>query len=130
MKRRGFMQALLSMSGMASLGIRPVIGRVSPRQLIQQSPLAGFQYHEAENLWPQLAIGDALQLTREPFNPYDAQAVRIDWRGHKLGYVARRDNTAISQMLDRKVSLSGKIATLQYAVSPWERIELAIYLEG
>jgi len=110
MKRRGFMQALLSMSGMASLGIRPTFGRVAPRQLIQQSPLAGFQYHEGENLWPRLAIGDALQLIREPFNPYDSQAVRIDWRGQKLGYVARRDNTAVSQMLDRKVRLTANIA--------------------
>jgi len=130
MQRRGFMQALLAMSGMASSGIRPIASRASSSQLIQQSPLAGYQYHEGENLWSQLATGDALQLVREPFNPYDPQAVRIDWRGHKLGYLPRRDNTAISQMLDRKVLFSTKIATLQYADNPWERIELAVYMEG
>lgn len=130
MKRRGFMQALLAMSGMVSLGIRPTAGRTSPRQLIQESHLAGFQYHEGENLWPQLAVGDELQLSREPLNPYDPQAVRIDWRGHKLGYVPRRDNTAVSQMLDRNRQLIARIETLQYANNPWERIKLAIYLEG
>src|SRR5689334_23732236 len=34
----------------------------------------------------------ALDLVREPENPHDANAVRVEWRGRKLGYVPRRDN--------------------------------------
>lgn len=128
MKRRGFMQALMVMTSMASLGLRPTAGRTSARLLIQQSPLAGFQYHAGEGLWPQLTIGDELQLDREPFNPYDPQAVRIDWRGHKLGYVPRRDNSAVSQMLDRGERLQARISRLQCADNPWQRIEVKIYL--
>ena len=40
------------------------------------SPLAGFQYHYGEMLWPQLAIGQPLTLTREADNPHDERAVR------------------------------------------------------
>ena len=33
--------------------------------------------------------GAALSLVREPDNAYDPRAVRVDWQGHKLGYVPR-----------------------------------------
>ena len=65
------------------------------RLLVQDSPLAGFRYGEAAAVWPELREGDALELVREADNPHDANAVRVDWRGHRLGYVPRRENAAM-----------------------------------
>ena len=34
--------------------------------LVQESPLAGFQFHHGKKLWDELKVGDALTLAREP----------------------------------------------------------------
>jgi len=94
--------------------------------LLQDSPLAGFQYHEGKALWSQLKTGDALTLTREPDNPHDGNAIRVDWQGHKLGYVPRKENANVARMMDRGQPLQGRITRLQKAHSPWERIRFEV----
>lgn len=96
--------------------------------LLQQSPLAGFQYHQGPQLWAQLQPGQTLALVREPANPYDPRAVRIDWNGAKLGYLPRLDNAAASQLLDRGERLTARIADLAEDRDPWRRVAIAIYL--
>ena len=98
------------------------------RTLLQVSPVAGFQYHEGERVWHHLRAGDALALSREPRNPFDARAVRLDWEGRKLGYVPAMANTAISQLLDRDQSLDAVITRLRESPDPWNRVEFAVYL--
>src|SRR3972149_5855769 len=60
------------------------------RMLVQSSLLAGFQYYQGGRLWDEIKVGDPLTLTREPDNPHDSNAVRVEWQGHKLGYGPRR----------------------------------------
>lgn len=100
MERRNFLRMIAEVAGLLALPA-PALARAPRSVLLQVSPVAGFQYHEGERLWPDLAESDALALVREPENPYDSRAVRVDWRGRKLGYVPRVENTAIAQMLDR-----------------------------
>lgn len=69
-------------------------------QVLFNGAIAGFGYSYGPNLRPRLDVGDALQLVREPRNPHDENAVRIDWNGHKLGYVPQRHNEAIALLLD------------------------------
>jgi hypothetical protein len=76
-------------------------GRADTGILIQQSAIAGFQYHHGEALWDQLAIGQAPALAREPDQRYDRRAVRVGWRGRKISYLPRVENAAVAQMLDR-----------------------------
>lgn len=97
--------------------------------LVQSSPLAGFRYGEAAALWDGLAVGDALELTPEPANPHDANAVRVDWRGHKLGYVPRRENAAVAWALARGVPLRARISRLDPHPNPARRLEFEVYLE-
>ncbi len=98
------------------------------RVLLQTSPVAGFQYHAGEALWPLLRVGDALALVREAHNPHDERAVRLEWEGEKLGYIPARDNAAISQLLDADQSLDAVIAELAESASPWERVAVRVYL--
>jgi len=95
---------------------------------LQVSPLAGFQYHEGETLWPLLAAGQPLELVREHGNPYDARAIRVDWQGRKLGYIPRMDNAAVAQLLDRGVTVRAHVAGLQENRSPWERVQVEVSL--
>jgi HIRAN domain len=99
------------------------------RILIQSSPLAGFRYHAAAELWDQLRVGDTLELRREPGNPHDAQAIGVSWRGSKLGYVPRRENGALAWALDRGEPLQARISRLTHHPNPARRIEFEVFIE-
>jgi len=101
----------------------------SVRILIQSSPLAGFRYHAAAELWDQLRVGDALELRREAENPHDPQAIGVSWRGSKLGYVPRRENGALAWALDRGERLQARISRLTRHPNPARRIELEVFIE-
>ena len=40
-------------------------------------------------------------LIREPHNPHDSNAIAVFIEGRKVGYIARREASAISEMMDR-----------------------------
>ena len=99
------------------------------RLLVQRSPLAGFRYHEAPRLFGQLHPGEPLELKREPDNPYDSNAVRVEWRGHKLGYVPRTQNAALAWAMDRGETLDARVA--QRTPRPRQRrgIEFEVFVK-
>lgn len=66
--------------------------RKSHSNLLQTSPVAGFQYYNGEQMWHQIDIGDEVTLVRRSNNPYDSKAIEIYWRDKKLGYVPRAHN--------------------------------------
>jgi hypothetical protein len=99
--------------------------------LVQQSPLAGSQYHalaRTPEVADALRVGDRLTLTREPGNRHDRNAVRVDWRGHPLGYVPRAENRAVAAALDRGERLEARVVRLRATHDPWQRVEFAVYL--
>ena len=96
--------------------------------LVQSSPLAGFQYHAAGELWPELKVGDALTLIREPDNPHDRNAVRVEWRGRKLGYLPRAENRAVAAEMDGGASVAGRIAQLREHRNPWQRVLIEVFV--
>lgn len=102
-------------------------GRV--QLLVQSSPLAGFRYHRAASVWPELNLGDELQLVREPDNRHDANAMRVEWRGHVLGYVPRRENAALAWGLDRGAVLRARISRLEWHPNPAKRVEFEVFME-
>ena len=101
----------------------------SVRLLVQSSPLAGFRYGEAAHLWALLKPGDALDLVREPDNPHDANAVRVEWRGRKLGYVPRDQNGALAWAMDRGEGLRAHVSRLAEHPNPRRRIEFEVFVE-
>ncbi len=106
----------------------PLCAQVTAHILLQDSPLAGFQYHAGKRLWPQMRVGDALVLRREPDNPHDAKAVRVEWRGHMIGYVPRRENSDVARLLDRGQVLDARIVRLSDVRDPWSRVRFEILI--
>ena len=78
--------------------------------LVQSSPLAGFQFYAGKTMWDEMQVGDAIMLTREPDNAHDANAVRVEWRGRKLGYLPRAENRAVAAEMDRGGRVEARIA--------------------
>jgi hypothetical protein len=120
-----FAAALLA--GLSVLADRAAAQQV--RILVQSSPLAGFNYHQAPEVWQGMRIGDALKLEREPDNVHDAGAISVQWRGHKLGYVPRAQNAALAWAMDRGESLDARVSRLQPHRNPRKRIEFEVYVE-
>jgi hypothetical protein len=94
----------------------------SVKVLVQSSPLAGFQFYAGRALWDEMKAGDVLALVREPDNRHDANAVRVEWRGRRLGYLPRRENRAVAAEMDRGGRVEARIARLQRHRDPWQRI--------
>ena len=99
------------------------------RLLVQSSPLAGFRYHEAPGLFPELGVGDRLELVREPDNPHDPNAVGVEWRGRRLGYVPRRENSALAWAMDRGEPVTARISILRAHRNPRLRVEFEVFVE-
>lgn len=100
----------------------------SIRILVQSSPLAGFQYHAGAAVWEALKVGDALTLRREPDNPHDPHAVRVDWHGQQLGYLPRAENGAVAAEMDQGGRVEARIGRLRAHRNPWQRVLIEVYV--
>lgn len=136
MNRRHFLQHLAVWTGLgAAAPSVPALASVEaapppvPREIeLQQSAVAGFQYHQGETVWELLMVGDALELVREPGNTHDPRAVRVEWNGRKLGYVPRTDNAALCHLLDQGRGVRAEIIAMRESANPWHRLRFAAYL--
>lgn len=96
--------------------------------LVQSSPLAGSQYYALSAVWADIRPGDKLLLKREPDNRHDANAIRVEWNGHQLGYVPRAENRALAAAMDRGEKVEARVATLKKHRNPWQRVEFEVYV--
>ena len=126
MERRTFFQRLFGSIGATATGA--TIGLKTRSVLIQESPIAGFQFHEGDAIWPSLAVGEELTLMREAANTHDPDAVAVYFQNNKLGYVPRAENGAIAQMLDRGETLEARISRLLMEEDPRERVRFTVFL--
>jgi hypothetical protein len=126
MKRRTFFKRLFGTIGVAATGA--TIASKTRSVLIQESPIAGFQFHEGDAIWPSLAVGAKLALLREAANTRDPDAVAVYFQNNKLGYVPRTENGAIAQMLDHGETLEARICALLLEDDPWKRVRFNVFL--
>ena len=117
---------MLTVWSAAAILVSPPAAAADVLIVVQRSPLAGLRHYEAGTVWPEMRPGDLLDLVREPDNPYDANAVRIEWRGRKLGYLPRRDNAAVARQLDRGVTLEARVAKLRENRNRSVRLEFEV----
>ena len=81
-----------------------------------------------EDLAASLRDGDRLVFYREPDNPHDPQAIRIETlEEKKIGYVPRRDNVVFSRLMDAGKLLFATIAAKEIRRN-WLKIDIKIYL--
>jgi len=63
--------------------------------------IAGLEYYESYKIQRKLQIGDKLKLKTEPNNRFDENAVEIYYKKYKLGYIPKRANYSIAQILNK-----------------------------
>jgi len=123
MIRRGALSVICAVTVLLAT---PCVQAAEAVIIVQRSPLAGFRHHEGGRMLRELKPGDRLELVREPRNPYDANAVRVEWRGVKLGYVPQRDNAAVARQMDRGAALEARVAVLRENRNRSVRIEFDV----
>lgn len=106
----------------------PSVWAESVRILVQSSPLAGAQYYAADASWQDMKVSDGVTLIREPDNAHDARAVRVEWRGRKLGYLPRAENRAVAAEMDGGGRVEGRIAALLPHRNPWRRVRIEVFV--
>lgn len=117
--------ALLALPG-GSLQAEPA---AKARVLVHTALAAGLRHYEAKAVWQDMRPGDPLALVREPANPHDPDAVRVDWEGHVLGYLPKADSHDIARQLDRGQALKARIVALAHYRNHRRKLEMEIYLE-
>ena len=100
----------------------------SARIVVQRSVVAGFVYYDGKAVWERMKAGDRLALVRERSNAHDANAIRIEWEGHALGYLPRRDNADLSRQIDLGARPEGRITALGKARNGRNQIAYEIFV--
>lgn len=113
----------------ATSGVTGQDDRAHVRVLVQTTLAAGLRHHDAKAVWDSMSEGDSLVLVREPANEHDANAVRVDWRDHTLGYLPRSENADIARQLDRGQPLRARIVRLARYRNHHRKLQIEIYLE-
>ena len=103
----------------------PLPGR---RVLLKELPLAGFEYHRGEGVWPFLVVGALVRLKREPFNMHDPNAIAVWFHNEHIGYVPQRDNALLARLMDNGERLEARIVRLLEEENPWRRVRIRIEL--
>lgn len=81
-----------------------------------------------EDMADSLKEEDRLVFYREPDNPYDPQAIRIETlEGKKIGYVPKQDNVIFSRLMDAGKVLFAKIMEKEMK-GEWLKITIKIFL--
>ena len=95
-----------------------------------RAPVAGYAHAFDPAREAGFAAGQALALIREPENSHDRNAIRIEWRGEKIGYVPRPENAAIAGKIDSGTTLTARIGEFVPQAPPWQRLWFEIVGEG
>ena len=124
------MSMRLSIALILWLAASPVAAAETPsaRIVVQQAPLAGFVYYDGQAVWDRMKMGDRLTLVREPANPHDTNAIRLEWQGHMLGYLPRRENADLARQMDLGARPEARITALTKAANGRHRISYEIYV--
>ena len=90
--------------------------------------IAGSSYCDKAIL-AQLKIGTCFELSREPDNPYDKDAVKLTYNGEKIGYIPKQDCTAFVVSLKLQMKIYGVITAINNDAYP-TKYEFETWIEN
>jgi hypothetical protein len=73
--------------------------------------IAGTSYCDQDVL-EMLKVGTYLELETEPDNPYDKDAIKLTYNGHKIGYIPKQDRLAFVTCLKLNRNIYGVITAI------------------
>jgi hypothetical protein len=100
----------------------------SVRMLVQSSPLAGSQYYAVGEQWREMAVGDHLDLIREPDNRHDhapsaLSGAATNWATCRAPKTARGGGNGSGRQAGRAHR------KIDRTPNPWRRVEFEVYVD-
>ena len=90
--------------------------------------IAGYQYYSGEKIEHLFSSDAEVNLVREPFNPFDANAIAVYFKERKIGFIPMSDNKILTNMIDQQIPLRAKIKNVNPQKPKWERVEISVFL--
>ncbi len=90
--------------------------------------IAGFKYWDGLFVQSKLKVGQKLRLVPELDNPFDPHAIAIYRKKIKLGFVPRKLNEGLAQLLyfGHGEIFETYVAEVNLDGDPWERVAVSI----
>ena len=66
---------------------------------LQSFYIAGFGYYQGAKHYAELSIGSKIDVKLDEGNLHDSNAVELQYKGHKIGYIPRDENEAVAAIL-------------------------------
>jgi hypothetical protein len=115
LSRRDFLKLLALVPLSPLVHASPVVRAQTRKVYLVTVGIAGFYYYEGmeEAVFNALAVGDELELRREPENPHDPNAIEVyTQNGYKLGYVPMIENPIPAALADQNIAIGAEISGL------------------
>lgn len=92
--------------------------------------IAGFQFYDGAFVLSELKAGDAIDMTPEPDNPHDPEAVVLGYRGVKLGYMPADKAGLLSTLAFYGHADVFECRVLQVAPEkdPWKQVRIGLFV--
>jgi len=92
--------------------------------------IAGVQHHRINDVLHKMEEGNNLLLVPEPTNPYDPNAVRIEYATFEeqtmIGYVPKKFSSEVSAAIVIGKPLECVVTLLNKSAKPWEMCKVEI----
>lgn len=101
-----------------------------PSKHLSTFNVAGFQHWDGALVLGELKPGQVLELTAEPDNPFDPNAMAISFKGAKLGYIPRSENEQIALLsfYGHKDVFECRVLKVDSEDDPWHQVLVGIYV--
>lgn len=89
--------------------------------------VAGVGFAKYKSFIADMKSNDPVELVAEPENTYDPNAVRLEWKGQKIGYVPKSSNAGIAAGLKAGKKLSAKVLVVDASEKSHKAIRVGLY---
>lgn len=125
-------------------GVPAVLPPAKKKTFFKECVVAGWCFHDLEDMWDELYVGTPLALVRDRKNKHDLNAVALvladDYDGDPedfdfnfiIGYVPKTENEMIAKMMDMGWSdaFTAELTTVKNHGAYADRLRMTIYIQS
>jgi hypothetical protein len=135
MKRKDFFRtATLATAGIIGLGRVASAAEYVSKQKVKpifliETDIAGYQYYEGEKIENLIESKEKIELRLQENNKYDQNAIEIFYKGIKLGYIPRDENTIPANLIRQNKELYAEFKSLNPENETWNRMIIKVFMK-
>ena len=101
-----------------------------PCRSIDNFYIAGFQRYDGMLVLSDIKPGALLDMVPEPDNPYDPEAVKLEFNGVKLGYMSKEKNglAALLAFYGHDDVLECRVTQVNPEADPWKQVRVSLFV--